>query len=751
MQKKFRFLFIALFLVSLLVVPAHKVGALTNLVLDPSLEAAISSTTIWKQSSTNSDTPLCTLSIPECNFGIAKTKPRTGSVWALFGGIDWTDSESISPEIGGLYQNVTFPNSCSATLEFYFWIGQAPLGSDSTDVFIAKIDGTMVFSADATQKSSYSSYTLVNVDVSSYANGGVHKVEFYSSTADQQVIFNLDDISLTDTCFSISGNAGVADTTLNYTGGSTVADGSGNYSIDVPSGWSGTVTPSKSGYIFAPENRGYSNVTEDQTAQDYTATAVYSISGNVGVAGVTLGYTDDVPKTVTSESNGDYTIVIPTNWSGTVTPSHPCFSFTPTDLSYSNLSADQPGQDYTPAPIPGSGCANIDVQIAGANQASFGIPSQGSVLHVPFADVNSGPVKIESTVSILGSERVFYKVNGKRTSFSELMALPSSQLDKIYWLPWYSNVGMGTQLRLGNVSDSSATVHIFIGGVEMTGSPFSVMTGQTKRVSFAGVDKGPVKIVSDVNIIVSERAIYKANGVSTSHSELMALPRSQLDTIYWLPWYNNVGLNSELWLGNASGSAATVHVFIGGVEMTGSPFTVAKAQTRKVSFAGINKGPVKIVSNLKIVASERFIYKVNGTPTSYSELMALPNNQLDTMYWLPWYNNAGMDTQLRLGNASDSTAMVHVFIGGVEMTGSPFSVVKGKSKLVSFAGVNNGLVQIVSDVNVIASERVIPKINGVSISFSELMALPNSRLDTIYWLPWYDNITLDTQLRLGVP
>ena len=752
MQQNIRFLFIAFFLAGVLLVPAGKASALTNLVQDPSLEAAISSTAIWKQSSTNSDTPLCTLAIPECNFGASKTTPRTGSVWALFGGIDWADPESISPEIGGLYQNVTFPNSCSATLQFYLWIGQAPAGSDASDVFITKIDGVNVFTANATQKTSYPAYTLVNVDVSSYANGAVHKVEFYSSTADQQVIFNLDDVSLTDTCLSISGNAGVAGATLNYTGGSTIADGSGNYSIDVPSGWSGTITPSKSGYIFSPENKTYSNLAADQTAQDYVATAVYSISGNTGVAGVTLSYeVDSVTQTATSDSNGNYSFIIPANWSGIVTPSHVCFDFDPTERNYPSVTADQTSQDYLPIPIPGSGCANIDVQIAGADQGSFGIPDQGSVLQVPFAGIDNGPVKIASTVAIIGSQRVNYKVNGKRTSFSELMALPNAQLDSIYWLPWYNNISMSTQLRLGNVSGSPASVHVYIGGVEMTGSPFNVAIGKTRRVSFAGIDKGPVKIVSNVNIVASESINYKVNGVSTSLSELMALPNSQLDTVYWLPWYNNVGMDSQLRLTNVSESPGLAHIYMGGVEMTGSPLSVAKGQTRRVSFAGIDKGPVKIVSDVDLMVSERVIYKVNGVGTSFSELMALPDSQLDTTAWLPWYNNATMNTQLRLGNAGDTNASVHVYIGGAEMTGSPFTVMKGQTKRLSFAGIQGGLVQIVSDVNIVVSESVIPKVNGVNISFSELMALPNTQLDTIYWMPWYNNVTLDTQLRLGVP
>jgi hypothetical protein len=66
-------------------------------------------------------------------------------------------------------------------------------------------------------------------------------------------------------------------------------------------------------------------------------------------------------------------------------------------------------------------------------------------------------------------------------------------------------------------------------------------------------------------------------------------------------------------------------------------------------------------------------------------------------------------------------------------------------------GINNGPVQIVSNVNIVAAERVIYKINGINTSFTEVMGLPNSALDTSYWLPWYNNVDLDTQLRFGVP
>ena len=81
----------------------------------------------------------------------------------------------------------------------------------------------------------------------------------------------------------------------------------------------------------------------------------------------------------------------------------------------------------------------------------------------------------------------------------------------------------------------------------------------------------------------------------------------------------------------------------------------------------------------------------------------------------------------------------------------PYVLAAGASLRVSCSGVNNGPVQIVSDVPIIASERVLYTVNGVNTSFTELPALPNSQLDTVYWLPWYNNVDLDTQLRFGVP
>jgi hypothetical protein len=366
--------------------------------------------------------------------------------------------------------------------------------------------------------------------------------------------------------------------------------------------------------------------------------------------------------------------------------------------------------------------------------------------------VNNGPVKIMNTGSslMMASERVIYRVNGVNTSFSEIMAMPDGQLNVSYWMPWYNNADLDTQLRIANVSASPATVTVTIGGVPMPSFPLAA--GASVRKSYADVNNGPVRVASSQNIVAAERVIYKVNGVNTSFTEMMGLPASKLDTTYWLPWYNNADLDTQLRIANITGTPATVHVFIGGVEMQGSPFNLGGGVSTRKSFPGINGGPVKIVSDQLIVAAERVLYKVNNINTSFAEMLALPDSQLNSTYWLPWYNNSGdLDTQLRIANVSPATANVHIYIGGIEMIGSPFSLGSMVSTRKSFPGVNNGPVKIVSDQAIVAAERLIYKTNNISTSFTEMMALPDDQLDLIHWLPWYNNVDLDSQLRFALP
>src|SRR5579872_2022774 len=56
------------------------------------------------------------------------------------------------------------------------------------------------------------------------------------------------------------------------TGNSTQTDGTGFYLLAVSNNFSGSITPSLSGYTFSPSSRPYSAVSADQSNQDFTGT-----------------------------------------------------------------------------------------------------------------------------------------------------------------------------------------------------------------------------------------------------------------------------------------------------------------------------------------------------------------------------------------------------------------------------------------------------------------------------------------------
>jgi beta-lactamase superfamily II metal-dependent hydrolase len=69
-------------------------------------------------------------------------------------------------------------------------------------------------------------------------------------------------------------NAPISSVTMTFSDGisAVLTDSAGKYSQMVPNNWSGTVTPSKPGYIFTPEQRTYSNVITSLTDQDFIGT-----------------------------------------------------------------------------------------------------------------------------------------------------------------------------------------------------------------------------------------------------------------------------------------------------------------------------------------------------------------------------------------------------------------------------------------------------------------------------------------------
>ena len=88
------------------------------------------------------------------------------------------------------------------------------------------------------------------------------------------------------------------------------------------------------------------------------ATEKCLVAGSVGTGGATLSYTDGTAKTVVSQPNGKYTLTVSPGWSGTVTPTHPCYTFNPLSIDYTNVLSNQMDQNYAAAFTPAPACAN---------------------------------------------------------------------------------------------------------------------------------------------------------------------------------------------------------------------------------------------------------------------------------------------------------------------------------------------------------------------------------------------------------
>lgn len=172
----------------------------------------------------------------------------------------------------------------------------------------------------------------------------------YSGAANQ----TLPNFTISFNTYSITGHAG-ADVTLSYTDGTpktVTTDINGNYTIpNLPCGWSGTVTPSKSGSMFYPVNRSYTNLQSNKVNQTFTSQ--YQITGQVsGAPGVMVTYKVGLMEMLneaTMGPNGTYTITAPYGLDITVTPIVSGYSFTPSSMYYPAISQNFV-QDYTGLP-----------------------------------------------------------------------------------------------------------------------------------------------------------------------------------------------------------------------------------------------------------------------------------------------------------------------------------------------------------------------------------------------------------------
>lgn len=133
--------------------------------------------------------------------------------------------------------------------------------------------------------------------------------------------------------------------------GCTETDFEGNYQLDVTPGWSGTITPSKNGYLFIPPELEYSNVSGDIPNQFFILQPAVEISGRVtdskgiGLPGIEIFASNDGGRTIT-DIEGNYCLNVTLGWSGTVTPLINGNLVVPPKIEYRDVKEKRPDQHY---------------------------------------------------------------------------------------------------------------------------------------------------------------------------------------------------------------------------------------------------------------------------------------------------------------------------------------------------------------------------------------------------------------------
>ncbi len=127
----------------------------------------------------------------------------------------------------------------------------------------------------------------------------------------------------------------------------------------IPSGWIGDITPSSADYTFTPSSIRLEGIVTGDRAFTFTATPLNPIvfSGTIiweavyrrgnpawPLPAVTINAVarDGAPFSymVVTGADGKYSIPLPYDWSGSVTPSSPGFFFSPAQTTYYNLRVD---------------------------------------------------------------------------------------------------------------------------------------------------------------------------------------------------------------------------------------------------------------------------------------------------------------------------------------------------------------------------------------------------------------------------
>jgi hypothetical protein len=142
-------------------------------------------------------------------------------------------------------------------------------------------------------------------------------------------------------------DTGVGGITLTTSPGdyTVVTEPNGFYQLRVPPSWTGIITPSLEYWTFEANQREYHDIFYDNPNQDFMAIPPVSLSGfvrnNIGepIENITI-IADPNGETGTTNANGEFSVLVPFNWSGSLTANQFPYFFDPMEVHLENVTMD---------------------------------------------------------------------------------------------------------------------------------------------------------------------------------------------------------------------------------------------------------------------------------------------------------------------------------------------------------------------------------------------------------------------------
>lgn len=319
-----------------------------------------------------------------------------------------------------------------------------------------------------------------------------------------------------------------------------------------------------------------------------------------------------------------------------------------------------------PNPAPVSGTVRL-----GSATVPFKLdPGAGTYVTFPFGTIG-GPVAVDASATVVAAQRVTYF-----RSFSEVAGMAGPGVTDGWW-PWYdlASPGMlGDNVHLLNPDPvNPANVTLTLAGLTTS---VRVGPGQETWAAFApGTIGGPLHFVSDRPVLAAQRV-----QTQTSFNELPVLATAAAALVLNSNWYDNASPGfaaDNLHIVNTEATDAHVALTLAGSPL--GTLLVPHLGELHVSLpVGTIGGPLKLVSDRKIVATQRVSYY-----DAFQEVAFQSTPVSDV--WFSWYDDASpcfLADNVHLLNAGPAPVAGSMSMPG--QTAVPFSIDPGKEAILNW-------------------------------------------------------------------